>query len=295
MDYYASKTDKKIINEYNNYIEKKKNEILGKSLYDCRKKLGEDSGRIISQEEFANLIGIGRNTLISIEINPKKPKPYPRKINEHTEKLIVEYLEHNYIEYWIEDDNSETDFGMDETEKVEEDTKYAKTFTGFYFRLEDQFVNDKIEPFRNLADYKFANTINSLYLHNKHSFDHNTKYAIENICIGDYNLVRLYPSNDLRFAKYIGDYPNHLHYLIMMSVGMEDIISYDEDFDVISIKGFEMLKKIYNVSKHTISFYEEKKVIKSLEYKDCLQILLDNDVTTQSINNIIYSSIINHS
>ncbi len=291
MNYYTSETDKKIITEYNKHLDNKKNVILGRALYECRKKLGESSGRIISQDEFANMIGIGRNTLINIEINPKKPKPYPRKINENTEKQIVDFLEHNFIEYWIEDD-----YFDDENDKnSKKEKQYAKTITGVLFRLEDQFVNDKIEPFRNLADYKFANTINSLYLHNKHSFDHNTKYAIENICIDDYNLVRLYPSNDLRFAKYIGDYPNHLHYLIMMSVEMEDIISYDEDFDVISIKGFEMLKKLYNVSKHTISFYEEKKVIKSLEYKDCLQILLDNDVTTQSINSIIYSSIINHS
>ena len=104
----------------------------------------------------------------------------------------------------------------------------------------------------------------------------------------------MYPSNNLRFAKYIGDH-TFSHFLIRINVGLLDIISYDEDFDVISIRGFEMLKKLYDISKHTISFYEGTKEIKSLEYNDCLQILLDNDITTQSIKNIIYSSIINHS
>lgn len=292
MYYYASETDKKIITEYNNYIENKKNVILGNALYDCRKKLGEDSGRIISQDEFANMIGIGRNTLINIEINPKRPKPYPRKINENTEKLIVDFLEHNYIEFWIDDDIFNNSF-LDETNiGIKKEKQYAKTSTGFFFRLEDQFANDIIE-YRDLADYKFANTINSLYLRNEHCMNHNPKYAIENIIIGDYNLVRLYPSNDLRFAKYIGNHS--FRFLILINVGLLDILSYDEDFDVISIDGFEMLKKLYKVSKHSISFYEGKKEIKSLEYKDCLQILLDNDITTQSINNIIYSSIINHS
>jgi hypothetical protein len=48
----------------------------------------------------------------------------------------------------------------------------------------------------------------------------------------------------------------------LINVGLLDILSYDEDFDVISIDGFEMLKKLYKVSKHSISFCEEKKETK---------------------------------